>query len=596
LYTAYEEHLCEMAFFHPSTGNAPGHLTFASAPRHNPLDMDVSPRLAPWILTLVEAVLVLAGLLLIALRGRDRYLPTFPRAFVAFSRRKTLAVLSAGLLTIALRAALIPILGIPEPRWNDEFSYLLAAKTFAAGRLTNPTHPLWIHFETFHIIQKPTYMSMYPPGQGMVLASGERIAHLPWLGVLLITAVACSAITWMLQAWVPPEWALLGGLLAVFRFGILSYWMNSYWVPALAAAGGALVLGSYPRLKHATRLRDAVWMALGLVILANSRPYEGFVFSLPFAWAILRLLVRKRQQPKPALRKAAALLTVLLVTGAAATGYYYWRVTGSPFRFTYQVNRQTYAVVPYFIMLGQRPAPEYHDAAMRDYYLGWEVKQFRQYGTLGGFLRSTVHKVLELWRFYIGPILTIPLLAFPLLFRDRRMRFPLIVAAVCCCGWAIETWTMPHYVAPATALLYLLLVQCMRHLQFWNWRDRAVGAELVRMVAFLSVAMVFLRIVAIVAHAPLEPRWPRGNLERPQIVAELSRLAAPQLVFVRYGPHHDVDHEWVFNDPDIDHSKIVWARDMGPNNEEVLRYYPHRQAWYLDADETPPRLTPVPGR
>ena len=560
--------------------------------------MDVSPRLAPWILTLVEALLVLAGLALVALRGRDKCPRlTFPPAFLAFSRRKTASVLSVGLLTVVLRVALIPMLGIPEPRWNDEFSYLLAAKTFATGRVTNPTHPLWIHFETFHIIQKPTYMSMYPPGQGLVLALGERIAHLPWLGVLLITALACSAITWMLQGWVPPEWALFGGLLAVFRFGILSYWMNSYWVPGLGATGGALVLGAYPRLRRFARLRDAGWMAIGLVILANSRPYEGFVFSLPFAWAILRLLASKSRHPdRSAFRKAAAVLTLLLITGATATGYYYWRVTGSPFRFTYQVNRQTYAVVPYFIMLPQRPAPEYRHAVMRDYYLGWEINQFREYGTFAGFLRSTAHKVSELWRFYLGPILTIPLIAFPFLFRDRRMRFPLIIAVVCCCGWMIETWTMPHYVAPATALLYLLIVQCMRHLRLWNWRGRALGAELVRMIAFLSVAMVLLRLVAILVQAPLEPRWPRGNLERPQIVAELSRLPAPQLVFVRYGPHHDVDHEWVFNDPDIDHSKIVWARDMGPQNEEVLRYYPNRQAWYLDADETPPRLTPVPSR
>ena len=545
--------------------------------------------LAPWLLLIIESVFVLAAVALTLLprrnnRPRTAFLST-SSAFSRLARRKTLAVVVVGLSTLVIRVALIPLWGVPQPAWHDEFSYLLAADTFAHGRLTNPTHPMWIHFEAFHIIQQPTYMSMYPPGQGLVLAAGQLLGH-PWIGQLLATALMCSCLCWMLQAWVPPPWALLGACLAVLRLGILSYWMNSYFGTSLPAIGGALVLGSLPHIKRHARLRDALIMGLGLAILANTRPFEGFVFGLPIAVAMLLwILAPKRIPNSTAFRRVVLPLILILAVTAGAMGYYFWRVTGSAFVMPYEVNRQTYAVAPYFVWQKPRAEPIYRHAEMRNFYIDWELRSFQSGTTFSGLVRRLAHKLGALWAFYLGAVFTLPFLAFPCLFRDRRMRLPLILTAAVAVGTVIETWTLAHYLAPAVGLFFLLLVQCLRHLRLFRWRGRPLGQGLARAVPIVCLAMIVLRVAAVAAGAQIEPR-PQGNPQRTAITRELEAMPGKQLLIVHYGPDHIPHDDWVNNRADIDASKIVWARDMGDRqNQELLLYFKDRRAWRIDADD-----------
>ena len=546
--------------------------------------------LGPWLLSIIELGLMLASSMLIwRSQGRSGSgsFRSLGAAFHHFARRRTLAAVSVALGVIVMRTALIPVLGVPQPRWNDEFSYLLAGDTFAHGRLTNPTHPMWIHFETFHVIQHPTYMSMYPPAQGLVLAAGQVLGH-PWIGQLLITAATCWAICWMLQAWVPPTSALLGAVLAALRVGILSYWMNTYWCASIAAFGGALVLGAWPRLRKRMHPGHGLVLALGLVLLANSRPYEGMIFGIPVAIAMLLWLFAKHHPEWNQVLPTLSVILVVLAAGAFATAYYYERVTGSPVRMTYQVNRAQYTAAPYFIWEKLRPEPEYHHAIMRDYYR-LETAQFQRNETVRGYLERGAGKFVDWWRFYLGPLLTLPLLPLPWIIRQRKMRLPVAICAAMIAGFAVQTWTLPHYFSPATGALYILLTQGLRHLHTRG----TVGRQTVRAIPILACFMIVIRVAGAATHTPIEAAWPRGNLERAAVLRELRAMPGQQLVLVRYGPNHDLHREWVWNRASIDSAKVIWARDMGDaNNQELLKYFKTRRAWQLDADDPSPKLKP----
>ena len=166
-------------------------------------------------------------------------------------------------LPVVLRLALLPHHPAPSPDVYDEFSHLLVADTLRHFRLANPMHPLHRFFETFFVLQEPTYSSIYPLGQGLAMALGWMVFGTPWAGVMLATAAFCALCYWMLRGWTTPGWALAGGALAVIEFGPLSQWMNGYWGGAVAAAAGCLVFGALPRLRQGNRRRDAILLGLG---------------------------------------------------------------------------------------------------------------------------------------------------------------------------------------------------------------------------------------------------------------------------------------------------------------------------------------------
>jgi len=530
-------------------------------------------------------IVSLAVALLIPVMG-ERGFRGVEGAFTAFAEKRTTAIIAVFLGTILIRVVMLVRWPIPVPFVHDEFCFLVQADMFAHGRLAFPAHPMARYFETFYINFSPTYSSIFPPAQAAVLAFGELLGH-PWIGVLLSCAAMSAAVLWMLQGWLPAQWALIGTILFTLRIGILSYWMNSYWGGAVAATGAALVIGALPRIQKHQRLRDALWMGIGLAILANSRPLEGFIFCIPVAVAMGMWLwkLRKGGESLP-IRNVILPLSTALVLLVCFTLYYNWRITGNPLEIPNALFINKYLSVRLFLWQKILPAKHYANPQFQQLFNVWSLQEFD--GTWAAVKRDTLLKFVFFWRFFLGVYLSLALIAFPWVVKDRRLRLLVIQFAVCLVGLLAVTGFRPHYAAPIIVTFLALLMQCLRHLREWKFFGYPVGLSWSRAIILMSLATTGICFAGVMRNpyvAPYFDRWQPHNWGRVQVSSTLRQIPGDHLVIVRYGPEHDAHQEWVYNAADIDHARIVWAREIpGMDLAPLLAYYPNRKVWLVEPD------------
>lgn len=517
------------------------------------------------IILALESLLALASVVLAFLSpalGRRALAPA-RRAFSRLAARPGRAIWMVALLPCLARFALLPWMPVPQPAIQEEFSYLLQADTFAHGRLTNPTSPVAVFFDNVEVIQSPHYESVRPPAQGAFLALGEALLHLPWLGVVLSVTLMNAAVYWMLLGWTRPRWALLAALLFGLRFGIFTFWMNSYWGSAPAVLGGALALGAAPRILRDPRLQDVFWLMLGCGLLATTRPYEGVFFVLPIFVALLLGWVRSRDRARfrrwtlravlPAAGLGVAWLALLGCVNRATTGH-----TG---KFVYQVWNDQQSIVPTFWWQPLRtPEPVYYSPQTREFKAVWEVEVYRRlHARPAQTAWLLAFRFLRFFSFHLRPLFLLPLLFWPnprdsriltrsslapwlgfavglvaLVFRGARypgqhvltvfatlLLFFLLLAwcwlrlmsnrafrlpgAILFCGAVSAlptTYWMENYDAHYAVVLFLLVAEGMRRISAWR-RGTGEGAAIVRNLIVSSVGIAVLLAALAVLRIPV---------------------------------------------------------------------------------------------
>lgn len=549
-------------------------------------------------LQLYLAALILAGIFIWRTRMRNW--------LIRLGSRTQLALCSLFFLPIVLRLLLLPHHPVPTPDVYDEFSHLLVADTLLHFRLANPVHPMHRFFETFFVLQKPSYSSIYPLGQGLILAFGRLLSGLPWTGVLITMGAFCAACYWALLGYVEPGWAFVGGLLAVIQFGPLNLWANCYWGGELPAFAGCLVFGALPRLARAWRsgsrggTPDAILLGLGFSLHMLTRQFE----SLLLACSIVLFCLPHLRRWRPLLHSFAivslavspAVLLVLLQNKAVTQ---HWLLLPE------QLSQYQYGVPT---TLTIQPPATPHVALTPQQALEYKAQALMHGADNGDTLRRFLLRLeyrVRYYRFFFLPPLYLAVLVFLYTLKDRVFVGWWIVAtlAIFVFGTNLFPYLLVHYLAAVTCLFLLVAVYGLRRITALTVRQEAVGKQVAALLLLLCGAQFLLWYSIHLMEGrgvPLEllrfETWDSINHRNPErrlaVARQLSSIPGKLLVFVHYEPRHVFQQEWVWNAANIDAARIVFARDLGSREDaSLIRYYPDRKVYLLEPDLSAPRLT-----
>jgi hypothetical protein len=489
-------------------------------------------------------------------------------------------------LALVSRAVLLPMIPHPEPLSSDEKSYVFQAEIFTHGRLAFPAHPLWRFFQVANIISHPVWMSKYFGGQSLFLAIGVLLGNAHW-GVILSFALFVGAVHWMLQQIAPPRWALAGALAVLVIFNVRHYWLESYWGGFVAAIGGCLVLSAF--CSRAPRLPRSRWLfPLGAVLLCTTRPFEGLVFVLVSA-AVANPKTWRSQRALWIAPFAVAAFMSLGLTFA-----FNWLTLGGPLRFPYLEHERQYATAPTFWVLSTR-AVTFNDPVIESVHEHWEMPRYKRllnmplvYRIPFLFLRYAKSSLSDVFGFSSAILLLVPF--FLKYARIRRLALVWILVSL---ALILENWTFPHYTAPVTGTIIALGVTTAR-----AFMAQVRHRPLRHYVAGVAMAVAVFAPPLRQNYSVLKSSMMRQLSPRQKTIAALAAQSAPSVILVHYSrlDAHAWDDDWVRNSPNIDHQRIIWARDRGTENVSIVSFYAGRKIWILDPDERPLCLRPyLPG-
>ena len=253
-----------------------------------------------------------------------------------------------------------------------------------------------------------------------------------------------------------------------------------------------------------SRVKDGVLLALGLVLLANSRPLEGLLFSLPLLVYLVVGIVRCDASLRGKLLLRIALPAgLLLLAGALWMLYYDNRTAGNPWTMPYMVNHAEYHLTNPFLGQARNPIPAYRHDSMRRFYVMHELPDYLDSQSSWGVRQIVARNAAIVYVFFFCPVGLLMLAGWLRMLRSAPTvgvpgpaQSMIAVSAVAAVVPSLVGLWPPHghYAAPATGAFILVGLVGLRRLRTAKVRGARIGCA-------LSRAVVILLAVALLAAA-----------------------------------------------------------------------------------------------
>ncbi|MBN1687776.1 MAG: glycosyltransferase family 39 protein [Candidatus Omnitrophica bacterium] len=477
------------------------------------------------------------------------------------------------------------------PSIHDELSYLFQARTFLAGRFTNPVHPEKLFFDQYHVINEGSYTSKYFPGTALTMLPAVALGQ-PYAAGIILYGLQLLLVFLIGQSLFGRQAAWLGMILTSFSPQIV---LQTCFLLSHLPCAFYLLLFFYGFIRS-QKNNPTIWILIsgaGWTLAFLTRPLTAVSFAFPIAMIVLHQTLR-RKIPKP--KKTLLLWAIPILFALICYFSYNKTVTGNWLKTPFESYAEIHAP---FHRYGFHTWDRYADQAEGPRVDQRFNQMYHNHTLTSGFWFAGIRLAFFI-KFLFGEIrffsynIYMGFFALALWFWGLLRRDPnhFLILGI----WlSVQLFHIPHwypgilsfgsnYLYETTGLVLLavsdVLIRKISSFKITRWKMILGSTFLILCLAGSYSSLKYRNEVILLSKTPFF--WIHQEINK--------RNIEKAVIFVRYPPDHDLNTDVIDNTPSLN-AWIIYARDRGKENLKLKKYYPGYVFYLWDYAEA--TLTPL---